>query len=119
MTWDLPTVERTSTFEQVHRLLREAIIEGTIPPGEHLREIALAKTLATSRSTVREAIRHLVQEGLVDYVLHRGNFVRALSLHDRLDVCWNGTATSISPRSKERWTTCAAQRAATPGPRRK
>jgi DNA-binding GntR family transcriptional regulator len=35
---------------------------------------------------VREAIRHLVQEGLVEYVLHRGNFVRAMSLRDRLDV---------------------------------
>ena len=84
--WDLPAVERSSTFEQVHRVLREAIIEGTIPPGEHLREIALARSLETSRSTVREAIRHLVQEGLVDYVLHRGNFVRAMSLRDRLDV---------------------------------
>ena len=86
MTWDLPAVERSSTFEQVHRVLREAIVDGTIPPGEHLREVALAQTLETSRSTVREAIRHLVQEGLVDYVLHRGNFVRALSLRDRLDV---------------------------------
>jgi DNA-binding GntR family transcriptional regulator len=35
---------------------------------------------------VREAIRHLVQEGLVEYELHRGNFVRALSFADRLDV---------------------------------
>jgi DNA-binding GntR family transcriptional regulator len=84
--WNLPTVERSSTLEQVHRVLREAIIEGAIPPGEHLREISLARALATSRSTVREAIRHLVQEGLVDYVLHRGNFVRAMSLRDRLDV---------------------------------
>jgi len=86
MGWDLPTVERSSTFEQVHRVLREAIVGGTIPPGEHLREIALAQSLETSRSTVREAIRQLVQEGLVEYVLHRGNFVRAMSLRDRLDV---------------------------------
>jgi DNA-binding GntR family transcriptional regulator len=84
--WELPPIERSSTIEQVHRTLREAIIAGTIPPGEHLREISLARSLETSRSTVREAIRHLVQEGLVDYVLHRGNFVRALSLRDRLDV---------------------------------
>jgi DNA-binding GntR family transcriptional regulator len=84
--WNLPAVERSSTLEQVHRVLREAIIDGSIPPGSHLREIHLARELETSRGTVREAIRHLVQEGLVEYVLHRGNFVNALSLHDRLDV---------------------------------
>jgi DNA-binding GntR family transcriptional regulator len=84
--WNLSPIERSSTLEQVHRHLRDAIIEGSIPPGSHLREIHLAQALATSRSTVREAIRHLVQEGLVEYVLHRGNFVQILSLRDRLDV---------------------------------
>lgn len=84
--WNLPVVERSSTLEQVHRVLREAIVEGAIPAGAHLREISLARALATSRGTIREAIRHLVQEGLVEYVLHRGNFVRALSVLDRLDV---------------------------------
>jgi DNA-binding GntR family transcriptional regulator len=84
--WNLPPVERSSTLEQVHRVLRDAIIEGSIPPGAHLRELHLAGDLATSRGTVREAIRHLVQEGLVEHVLHRGNFVQSLSLSDRLDV---------------------------------
>ena len=84
--WNLPPVERLSTLEQVHRALRDAIIEGEIPPGAHLREVHLAHDLQTSRGTVREAIRQLVQEGLVEYVLHRGNFVRAMSLADRLDV---------------------------------
>jgi DNA-binding GntR family transcriptional regulator len=84
--WDLPTVERASTLEQVHRTLRDAIVHGSIAQGTHLREISLAGALGTSRATVREAIRQLVQEGLVEYVLHRGNFVRALSPLDRLDV---------------------------------
>jgi len=84
--WNLSPIERSSTLEQVHRVLREAIIDGSIPPGAHLRELHLARELETSRGTVREAIRHLVQEGLVEYVLHRGNFVNALSLRDRLDV---------------------------------
>jgi DNA-binding GntR family transcriptional regulator len=85
-TWNLPTIERSSTIEQTHRLLRDAIVEGSIPQGAHLRELHLAQTLHTSRGTVREAIRQLVQEGLADYELHRGTFVRALSLGDRLDV---------------------------------
>ena len=72
--------------EQVLRELREAIIEGRIPQGEPLREVPLADTLGTGRSAVREAIRQLVQEGLVDYEPHRGAMVRVMSVADRLDV---------------------------------
>jgi DNA-binding GntR family transcriptional regulator len=85
-TWRLSSVERASMTEQVLRELREAIIEGRIPQGEPLREVSLAATLGTGRSAVREAVRQLVQEGLVDYEPHRGAFVRVMSLADRLDV---------------------------------
>jgi DNA-binding GntR family transcriptional regulator len=85
-TWRLSSVERASMTEQVLRELREAIVEGRIPQGEALREVSLAGTLGTGRSAVREAIRQLVQEGLVDYEPHRGAFVRVMSLADRLDV---------------------------------
>lgn len=84
--WLLPTVERTSTIEQVHQTLRDAIIEGEIPEGARLGEVRLARMLGTSRGTVREAVRQLVQEGLAEYELHRGASVAALSLLDRLDV---------------------------------
>src|SRR5918995_5039792 len=84
--WRLGAVDRASTTEQVLRELREAIIAGRIAQGEALREVPLSRTLGTGRSAVREAIRQLVQEGLVDYELHRGAFVRIMSLADRLDV---------------------------------
>jgi DNA-binding GntR family transcriptional regulator len=84
--WSVPVVERSSTTEQVHRALRDAIVAGTIPQGAHLREVHLARLVGASRSTVREAIRHLVQEGLAAYELHRGTFVQSLSVDDRLDV---------------------------------
>src|SRR3954468_3684559 len=85
-TWRLSSVERASMTEQVLRELREAIVEGRIPQGEPLREVSLAATLGTGRSAVREAVRQLIQEGLVDYEPHRGAFVRVMSLADRLDV---------------------------------
>src|SRR4051794_15376392 len=85
-TWRLSSVERASMTEQVLRELREAIVEGRIPQGEPLREVSLAATLGTGRSAVREAIRQLIQEGLVEYEPHRGAFVRVMSLADRLDV---------------------------------
>jgi DNA-binding GntR family transcriptional regulator len=72
--------------EQVLREVREAIVEGRIAQGEPLREVSLAQTLGTGRSSVREAVRQLVQEGLVEYAAHRGASVRVLSLADRLDV---------------------------------
>jgi DNA-binding GntR family transcriptional regulator len=85
-SWRLSSVERASMTEQVLRELRDAIVEGRIPQGEPLREVSLATTLGTGRSAIREAIRQLVQEGLVEYEPHRGAFVRVMSLADRLDV---------------------------------
>jgi DNA-binding GntR family transcriptional regulator len=84
--WRLDAIDRASTTEQVLQELRDAIIEGRIAQGEALREVSLSRSLGTGRSAVREAIRQLVQEGLVDYELHRGAFVRVMSLADRLDV---------------------------------
>jgi DNA-binding GntR family transcriptional regulator len=85
-TWRLQSVARASMTEQVLRALREAIVDGRIAQGEALREVPLAATLGTGRSAIREAIRQLVQEGLVEYEPHRGAFVRVMSLEDRLDV---------------------------------
>jgi DNA-binding GntR family transcriptional regulator len=84
--WRLAPVQHASTIEQAHRVLRDAIVDGSISQGSHLRELHLARTLGTSRGTVREAIRHLVQEGLAEHKLHRGTFVLALSPLDWLDV---------------------------------
>src|SRR5687768_13894176 len=85
-TWQLGAIDRASTTQQVLHELREAIIDGRIAQGEALREVSLAGTFGTGRSAIREAVRQLVQEGLVDYELHRGAFVRVMSLADRLDV---------------------------------
>jgi DNA-binding GntR family transcriptional regulator len=70
----------------VRRIIRDAIVDGRIPAGSPLREQRLVEQLGTSRGTVREALRHLVQEGLVEYRLHQGAFVPEQSIADRLDV---------------------------------
>src|SRR5205085_372798 len=84
--WALPRFEGHSATETVRQMIREAIVDGRIPPGEQLREGRLVEMLGISRGTVREAIRQLVQEGLVEYQLHHGAFVKAQMLEDRLDV---------------------------------
>jgi DNA-binding GntR family transcriptional regulator len=79
-------VERASTTEQVLTELRDAIVDGRIPQGVQLREVHLARQLGTGRSAVREAVRQLVQEGLVHHELHRGAVVRVVSLAEYRDV---------------------------------
>jgi DNA-binding GntR family transcriptional regulator len=79
-------VERRSTTEQVLAELRAAIVSGRIGAQEPLREAALATALGTGRSAVREAIRHLVQEGLVEYRLNRGAYVRVVTTSDSDDL---------------------------------
>lgn len=82
----LDALERVSTTEQVVRALRGAIVSGSISQGEQLREVKLATALGTGRSAVREALRQLVQEGLAQYEVHRGTFVRIITADDIVDV---------------------------------
>lgn len=70
----------------MRRIIREAIVDGRIPPGAPLREAKLVQLLGAGRGTIREALSHLAQEGLVEYRLHRGAFVPRQRLADRLDV---------------------------------
>lgn len=95
-TWGMTAVERRSTTDHVLAELRSAIVSGRFEPREPLRETALARTLGTGRSAIREAIRHLVQEGLVEYRLNRGAFVRTLSVQDTLDVYLAREALEVS-----------------------
>ncbi len=51
--------------DDVHRRLRDAIVDGTLQPGEQLRDQELAAWLGVSRTPVREALLRLQQAGLV------------------------------------------------------
>src|SRR5207302_10452616 len=84
--WSLPRFEGHSATETVRRIIREAIVDGRIPAGDQLRESRLVDMLGTSRGTVREALRLLVQEGLVEYRMHHGAFVQSPKLAGQLDV---------------------------------
>lgn len=61
----LPVMDRSTLRERVLQALRSAITAGAYRPGDHLGEVELAGRLGVSRGTVREALRHLQQEGLV------------------------------------------------------
>jgi len=58
-------VDRQTLRELTLARVREAIANGQLPPGTHLAEIELSEALSVSRGTLREALRHLQQEGLL------------------------------------------------------
>jgi DNA-binding GntR family transcriptional regulator len=61
----LASLDRSTLRERALDALRSAITSGQYRPGDHLGEVELAGHLGVSRGTVREALRHLQQEGLV------------------------------------------------------
>jgi DNA-binding GntR family transcriptional regulator len=73
-----PTVFK-SKANQIYEQLREAILNGSLPPGEKLNSDELAQSLQVSRMPVREAIKRLQAEALVDVVPHKEVRVSRLS----------------------------------------
>lgn len=70
----------------VFQVLKEAIITGELKPGERLMEVKLAEDMGVSRTPVREAIRKLELEGLVDMVPRKGAYVADISIKDAMEV---------------------------------
>lgn len=79
-------VHRESTAALIARQLREAIMYGTLAPGDQLSEAELSAQFGVSRGPLREAMQRLVQEGLLRSERNRGLFVKALGPDDIRDV---------------------------------
>lgn len=79
--------QRPTTLKEVAlERVRDAIIEGAFEPGERLVERQLCERLGVSRSVVREVIRHLESEGLVETVPNRGPRVCRLNRDTALEI---------------------------------
>jgi DNA-binding GntR family transcriptional regulator len=71
---------------QVFKELENAILTGTLVPGDALIESHLSQELGVSRTPVREAIRQLELEGLVKSIPNRGAVVVGISERDIEDI---------------------------------
>lgn len=80
-----PRAPKKSHQQSVTDRLRAMILEGELPPGEHLQEIPLAQRMGVSRTPVRTALSVLGQEGLLDYRPKRGHVVRRFSVEEIID----------------------------------
>ncbi len=65
--------------EEVVSRLRDLIIQGELAPGVKLNERVLCERLRTSRTPVREAIKYLASEGLVELLPNRGAIVTPIT----------------------------------------
>jgi DNA-binding GntR family transcriptional regulator len=72
--------------ERVAEVLRERIINGSLPPATRLSEDQISATLGVSRNTLREAFKLLAHERLLEHQLNRGVFVRRLDASDVVDI---------------------------------
>jgi len=66
--------------------LREAIADGRIQPGERIKEIPLSQALGISRGPIRDALRLLERDGLVQLIQNRGAVVPEVRALDVLEV---------------------------------
>lgn len=82
----ITTDEYLPLRDVVFNTLRQAILRGDMEPGERLMEITLANKLGVSRTPIREAIRKLELEGLVNMIPRKGAVVASISEKDMRDV---------------------------------
>lgn len=81
-------LERVSRPEAVARALRHRILNNDIPAETRLVEANLAAEFGVSRGTVRDALRSLRAEGLIEIVPHRYSVVTRMSPQDAEDICY-------------------------------
>jgi DNA-binding GntR family transcriptional regulator len=78
----LRPLTRVSLHSELVERLRDMVIEGTLAPGARINEVQLCQELGVSRTPLREAIKALSSEGLIELVSGRGALVKKFSARD-------------------------------------
>ena len=72
-------VQRESLTEQIKAILIDRIVDGSLTPGDRLKELQIAEEFGTSQAPVREAIRSLQALGYVEHKSHVGALVKTFT----------------------------------------
>jgi DNA-binding GntR family transcriptional regulator len=81
-----PLTEQHSLQERTYQSLRAALLDGEYLPGSRIYEGAVAQALGVSRNPVREAIRRLQQDGLLEVRPHYGIYVATIPPDEIEDI---------------------------------
>jgi DNA-binding GntR family transcriptional regulator len=79
-------LNRTPLLDSTVDALRKAILSGEITSGERMHEPSLTTRMGISRTTFREALRQLEQEGLLVRIPFKGTFARQFSAREIRDL---------------------------------
>ena len=72
--------------ERIVDIIRKRIINRELQPGQKIVEQELAKEFKTSRAPIREALRELENEGLVEYVRNAGCSVKEITFEESFEI---------------------------------
>lgn len=72
--------------DQVVLYLYDLILEGTLAPGDQVRESSLSTEIGISRAPIRDALKELISNGIIDYRPQVGNFITQLSPKEIVDA---------------------------------
>ena len=103
MSFDIlqPLSEQGSLQERIYRELRKALLDDALPSGERVYEADVAQRMGVSRVPVREAVRRLQQDGLLEVRARGGVYVATISPEEvddvyRLRAAVEGVAASLA-----------------------
>ena len=72
--------------DKVYNAIKDSIFKGEYLPGMHLVETDLTNKYKVSRVTIRDALRRLMKDELVELIPHRGIIVRQLNYRDVIEI---------------------------------
>lgn len=76
----------SNATERAYQAIRQKIMDGSFPPGSPLREEMLAAEIGVSRTPIRDALRRLLADGLVESTRNYGTFVTEITGDDLHEV---------------------------------
>lgn len=79
-------VRRELLRDTAYATMRDAVVDGTLAPGEHLHDEELCRWLGLSRTPVREALARLADDGLVESIPQRHTRVTPIESSDARHV---------------------------------
>jgi len=86
--WPANLGARETAYDFVYRVLRHAVLDGTLAEGVRLYQTEIGERLGVSTTPVREALHKLASEGLVDFGAGRGAVVHVLSADERREIVY-------------------------------
>lgn len=71
---------------RVYEIIKDRILSAELPPGTRLKDNELARTFGVSNTPIREAMRELEKDGLIETIPYRGRFVKEMSIEETREV---------------------------------